>query len=126
MNNNHDPYLTTVQRSLNEQRIKIRKEQVELKKDSKPKKGFFSQKIELRQFLNLPEGLQEVVLLALFFSIPYVLGALSMMLYQFEMDGLQNSGIQGFLFTWTVGYELCASLILILLIQQSFTYRNVG
>jgi len=126
MKNNHDPYLTTVQRSLNEQRIKTRKEQVRLKKDSKSKKGFFSQTFELRQLIDLPEGLQEVVLFGMFLLIPYVIGALSMILYQFEMGSLQNSGIQGFLFAWTIGYEFCASLLLITLIQQSFTYRNVG
>ena len=126
MKNNHDPYLTTVQRSLNEQRIKTRKEQLKLRKKNEPEKGFFSKKIELRNFIDLPEGLQEVVLFGLFFLIPYLLGALAMILYQFDMGNLPSSGIQRFLFAWTIGYELCASLILITLIQQLFTSRKVG
>jgi len=125
MKNNHDPYLTTVQRSLNERRIKTRKEQVRIKKDMEQKKGFFSQTFELRNFIDLPDGLQEIVLFGFFLVIPYVVGVLSLILSQLDMDAFQNGGIQSFLFSWTIGYELCASFILLILIQQSFNYRDI-
>jgi len=128
MKNNHDPYLTTVKRSLDEDRIKKRKEQLKTHKEQDTKaKGFFSKSYELRNFINLPGGLQEIVLFGFFILIPYGIGTLSLLISQVNMNSLQGAGgFQEFLFSWTVGYELCAMFILMTLIYQSVTYRNVS
>ena len=126
MKNNHDPYLTTVKRSLDEDRIKERKKQLKYQpKKQQLKKGFFSQNFELRSLINLPSGLQEVVLFGFFIFIPYVVGFLSIFIIQLNMGSFQGGGVGEFLFLWTIGYELCASFILMTLIYQSFTYQEI-
>ena len=124
MKNNHDPYLITVQRSLKAERIKTRKEQLMLKKKNQTKGGFFSQTFELQNFIDLPRGLREVVLLGLFLLIPYLIGLSAIIISQTYINGFQGT-IQEFLLFWMIGYELSACLLFLTIIKQAFTYKDV-
>ena len=124
MNNQHDPYLVTAKRNLNEQRILKRKKRVESKCNKESKESYFSKKINLNQILNLPDGLQQIVFFIFFLLIPYLVGLLFILITRLDMVSLQSQKINEFLFFWTIGYELLATILIVFLIQQSFIYRK--
>lgn len=124
MNTQHDPYLTTVKRSLDEQRMRERKKRMTLKKEKIKKESYFSKKINLDQILDLPEGLQQIVFFIFFLLIPYSFGLLFVFVTRLDMVSLQSQKINECLFFWTIGYEFLATILLIVLIQQSLTYRG--
>ncbi len=123
MDNHHDPYLTTVKRSFDEERILKRKKRLEAKQKKEIKESYFSKKINLNQILDLPEGLQEIILFILFIFIPYSVGIIFSLITRLDMRCF-DANINGFLFFWTIGYEFLATLLLTFLIQQSFVYRR--
>ena len=120
----HDPYLNTVKRSFDEERIKERKKRLKLKKENVKKESYFSKKINLNQILDLPEGLQQIVFFIFFILIPYSFGLLFVFVTRLDMVSLQSQKINECLFFWTIGYEFLATILLIVLIQQSLTYRG--
>ena len=124
MHNQHDPYLVTAKRNLNEQRILKRKKRVESKCNKESKESYFSKKINLNQILNLPDGLQQIVFFIFFLLIPYLVGLLFILITRLDMVSLQSQKINEFLFFWTIGYELLATILIVFLIQQSFIYRK--
>ena len=124
MNCQHDPYLTTVKRSLDEQRILERKKRLKSKQKKEIQKGYFSKKINLNQILDLPEGLQHIVLFLFFLLIPYSMGLIFALITRLDIVSLNSQGFNEFLFLWTVGYEFSATMLLIFLLQQSFVYRR--
>ena len=124
MNTQHDTYLTTVKRSLDEQRMRERKKQMTLKKEKIKKESYFSKKINLDQILDLPEGLQQIVFFIFFLLIPYSFGLLFVFVTRLDMVSIKKKKINECLFFWTIGYEFLATILLIVLIQQSLTYRG--
>ena len=120
----HDPYLATVKRSFDEQRILKRKKRLKAKQKKEVQKGYFSKKINLNQILDLPEGLQHIVLFLFFLLIPYSMGLIFALITRLDIVSLNSQGFNEFLFLWTVGYEFSATMLLIFLLQQSFTYRR--
>ena len=120
----HDPYLATVKRSFDEQRIIERKKRLKSKQKKEVQQGYFSKKINLNQILDLPEGLQHIVLFIFFLLIPYSTGLLFALITRLDIVSLNSQGFNEFLFLWTIGYEFSATMLLIFLLQQSFTYRR--
>ena len=124
MDTHHDPYLNTVKRSLDEQRMRERKKRVTLKKEKIKTESYLSKKINLDQILDLPEGLQQIVLFIFFLLVPYSTGLLFVIVTRLDTVSLQSEKINECLFFWTIGYEFLATILLIFLIQQSFTYKR--
>ena len=124
MNSQHDPYLVTVKRSFDEQRILKRKERLGLKKENRKKESYFAKKVDLSKILDLPEGLGEIVLFIFFLLIPYSIGFLFVLIVRLDIRSLISHSFNEFLFFWTIGYEFSATILLIFLIQQSFIYRK--
>ena len=124
MNTQHDPYLTTVKRSFDEQRILERKKRIKSKQTKKVKESYFSKKINLDQILDLPEGLQQIVFFIFFLLVPYIIGLLFVFVTRLNMICFDSQKVNEFLFFWTIGYEFLATILLTFLIQQSFTYRK--
>lgn len=124
MDTHHDPYLNTVKRSLDEQRMRERKKRVTLKKEKIKNESYFSKKINLDQILDLPEGLQQIVLFIFFLLVPYSTGLLFVIVTRLDMVSLHSEKINECLFFWTIGYEFLATILLVFLIQQSFTYKR--
>ena len=124
MNTQHDPYLTTVKRSLDEQRILERKKRIISKQKKEIKESYFSKKINLDQILDLPDGLQQIVFFIFFLLVPYSTGLLFVLVTRLEMVSLQSQKIHEFLFFWTIGYEFLATMLLLFIFEQSFMYRG--
>ena len=120
----HDPYLATVKRSFDEQRILERKKRLQSKQKKEVQESYFSKKIHLNQLLDLPEGLQYGILFIFFLLIPYSVGLLFTLITRLDIVSLNSQGFNEFLFLWTIGYEFSATIFLIFLFQQSFTYRS--
>jgi len=117
----HDPYLDTVRRSLNDEKIKLRKHRVK-KTD---KKSFLSQNIILRDYIYLPEGLQNLFLLATFFLIPYGFGLFILFIVKFnEFSQFIKFNFDMFMLTWTIGYETLAALLLLAIIKSAFSFKR--
>ncbi len=119
MNRLHDPYLNSVKRTFEEERIKKRKN-IKQREELTKSKSFLSQTINLDNIIYLPESVRGVILFALFIFIPYSVGVVFIILTQIDLS--LNGGLNSFLFLWTVGYEFSASFVLILLIKESFSW----
>ena len=85
----HDPYLNTVKRSLNEEKIKTRKNKI--KKPELKTNSFFSKNIILSDYIYLPESLQKLFLLTVFVLIPYLFGTVIILIL--IGNGLFKEGI---------------------------------
>ena len=123
MPNIHDPYLDTVRRSLKNDKIKSRKNKIEKIHDNQ--KGFLSKKIILSDYIYLPEELQNLFLLAIFITIPYIFGIFILLIVigveKFKEFIQFNFDI--FMLIWTVGYESIAFLLLLAIIKSALTFQ---
>jgi len=121
MPNVHDPYLDTVRRSLNEEKIKLRKN----KKNKKINNSFLSQNVILSDYIYLPEELQNLFLLTLFIIIPYSFGLCILLIVTAkEFNQFMKFNFDMFMLTWTVGYESLAFLLLFAIIKSSFSFKQ--
>ena len=124
MINTHDPYLNTVKRSLNEAKIKIRKNKI--KKTEVIKKSFFSKSIIISDYIYLPESLQKIFLLSIFILIPYFFGTVIILIL--IGNGLFKEGItfsfDFFMLSWTIGYETIAFILLMFIIKSAFSFNR--
>ena len=125
MQTTHDPYLNTVKRSLDEEKIKIRKKQLNRKK-KQVSKGFLSQNIDIDKYIYLPESIKKVMLLTIFIMIPYMLGNLFIffILARFSFEKFESLQINSFMFTWAIGYEFVASILLATIITSAFSFKT--
>jgi len=120
----HDPYLDTVRRSLNDEKIKSRKEKIE--KINTTQKSFLSQSVNLSDYIYLPEELEKLFFLAIFIIIPYIFG-LFILLVIMELEEFKEFiqfKFDIFLLTWTVGYECIAILLLLAIVKSAFTFTK--
>jgi len=121
MPNVHDPYLDTARRSLNEVKIKSRKN----KKNKKINKSFLSQNIILSDYIYLPKELQNLFLLTLFVIIPYIFGLCVLFIVTVkEFNEFMKFNFDMFMLTWTVGYESLAFLILLTIVKSAFSFKK--
>jgi hypothetical protein len=120
----HDPYLDTVRRSLNEEKIKLRKKRVS--NNEIAPKSFFSKNIIISDYIYLPEGFQKFLLLTIFILIPYILGILIMFIFMGseEFQEMTTLTFDLYMFTWTIGYETIALILLLIIIKSAFTFRR--
>jgi len=120
----HDPYLDTVRRSLNEDKIKSRKDKI--KKTKKTKKGFLSQSVNLSDYIYLPEELEKLFLITTFILIPYIFGLLILftIVESEKFKEFITFNFDMFMVTWTVGYESLALILLLVIIKSAFTFNK--
>ena len=125
MNTNHDPYLNTVRRSLDEKKLKIRKEKL-LQEEEKKAKGFFSRKIDLNHYIDLPESIQNLMLFIFFIAIPYIFGLMFIffVLAQASLQSYKSLELNSFPLTWTIGYECLAFLLLLFIMKSAVTFKQ--
>lgn len=124
MTSTHDPYLNTVKRSLTEKKNKIRKEKI--KEIEEEPQAFLSKNILISDYIYLPESLQKIFLLTLFIGLPYFFGiiVLFIILSYAAFKEYANLTFDLFMFSWTVGYESIAFILLILILKNAFTFRK--
>lgn len=124
MPNIHDPYLNTVRRSLNEEKIKSRKHKIH--NSTTTSKSFLSKKIIISDYIHLPESFQKFILLNLFIFIPYIFGLLiifiTMGTEKFQEITIFNFDL--FMLSWTVGYETIALILLLTIIKSAFSFKK--
>ena len=116
----HDPYLNTVKRSLNEEKIKIRKKNIQREENLKSK-DFLSTEVRISDYIHLPENFEKFFLISLFIFIPYLLGTLILLIILKEYA---NLNIDSFMIAWTIGYESIAFILLLLIIKSAFYFQQ--
>lgn len=120
----HDPYLNTVKREINDKYYKERKQLMEHK--DKKSKSFLSQKVHLRDFINLNEGTLNIVAFIAFVVIPYLTGIafIFLLIANANFDTFKNININDYLIYWTIGYELLAMLLILLIIKSAINFKK--
>ena len=120
----YDPYRNAVRQTLQDKAHEKRKKNF-IKKANKDKaKKFLQKKIYLSDFINLPEGLANSIFLGLFIAIPYLLGILFIFIILAKAsfhtyETIENS----FAFSWVIGYEFLAGLLLLMILKSSLHFR---
>ena len=115
----HDPYLDTVRRSLNDEKIKSRKNKI----DAEQK--FLSQKVTLNDYIHLPEELEKLFILSSFILVPYIFGLFILFIITFkEFNQFIKFNFDMLMLTWTVGYETIAILLLLTIVKSAFSFKK--
>ncbi len=119
----HDPYLNTVRRTLNEEKIKSRKKKIEEKTIAE--ESFFSKNIIISEYIYLPEGVEKFLLINLFLFLPYLLGVIIMLviLNIYTIEDYTTFNFDLFMLHWTIGYETLAVLLLLLIMKSAFIFK---
>jgi hypothetical protein len=126
MTNTHDPYLNTVKRTLAEQKNRVRKDRIKNMRKKEKEKGFLSKSVILSDYIYLPEGFKNLFVLTLFILVPYLFGT-AVILSLLLLDVFKSSdafNLNSFMLTWTVGYELIAFILLLLIIKSALFFRE--
>jgi hypothetical protein len=123
----HDPYLNTIKREIKDKYYKERKQHMSEKRDErKVSKSFLSQKVYLHDFINLPEGTLNLLLFIAFVVIPYVAGLafIFFLIANANFDTFDDININDYLIYWTIGYELLAFILIILVIFSAIKFKK--
>ena len=126
MQTTHDPYLNTAKRSLQNKKLQKRKQKYTKKINYNESQSFLSQKIVLHNYLNLPESLQNIIGLTLFMFVPYSIGLLFIFVIvaKISIETYEKINMHSFLLSWTIGYEIMASLVLLLIIKDALLFKR--
>ena len=123
----HDPYLNTVKREIKDKYYKNRKQHIDEKiGQNRQSKSFLSQKVNLHDFINLPEGTLNLLLFIAFVIIPYIAGIIFIffLIANANFDTFDDININDYLIYWTIGYELLAFILMLLVIKSAIKFRN--
>ena len=126
-NRTHDPYLNTAQRSLQDRYYKEQKfRQQEKNSRVKPPKSFLSQNINISNYLNLSENSTNTIIFSAFLLVPYVTGLIFIFLIiaKANIKIFHEINIDEYFVCWSIGYEILASIMIILIIKSAITFRK--
>jgi len=126
MQKTHDPYLNTAKRSIQNKKLQKRKQRYTKKRNYNNSQSFLGQKIVLHNYLNLPESLQNIIGLTLFMFIPYTVGVLFIFVIvaNISIETYEKINMNSFLLSWTIGYEVMASLVILLIIKDALLFKK--
>ena len=124
MSDLYDPYRNAVRQTLQDKANEKRKKNFIKKSNKNKAKKFLNKKIYLSDFINLPEGLANSIFLGLFIAIPYLLGILFIFIILAKAsfhtyETIENS----FAFSWVIGYEFLAGLLLLMILKSYLHFR---
>jgi len=122
----HDPYLITVKRSMNEQKIKNRKQKFQLEVKSKPSKNFLYRDIKINYYLHLPKSIQKLLFIGYFILFPYIIGItfIFFALAYASIETYNNLQMDSFMLPWLIGYECLAFTLLLFIIKSAFCFKK--
>jgi len=123
----HDPYLNTVKRDINDKYYRHRKQNMDNQRNHKEKpKSFLSQKIYLSDFINLPEGTLNILMFIAFVVIPYIAGIafIFFLIANANFDTFDDININDYLIYWTIGYEVLAAILMLLVIKSAISFKR--
>lgn len=126
MQKTHDPYLNTVKRSLQNKECQKRKKKYAEKKNHPTSNNFLDQKIIFTNYFNLPESLQNIIGLTLFMFIPYSIGIIFIFVVvaRASLETYEKIDMNSFFLSWTIGYEVMAFLLLLLIIKSALLFKK--
>ena len=125
MNEIHDPYLHAVRINLNDKQM--RKRQAKSKKVEEERgKSFLQRKVALSDYVNLPDGVQELLVFLLFLVIPYVVGivVIFFLVAKASLETYERLNMDSYFLSWTIGYEVLGLLILLLITKMALTFKS--
>ena len=122
----NDPYLNAVRVSLNEKKIKVRQEKLRKKEEHRKSKSFLSRNLDISNYINLPEGVQNIIIFSLIIAIPYFLGVMFifLILAQASFDRYYDLDIHFFPLVWSMGYECLAFILLMLIFKSAMCFKK--
>jgi len=121
----NDPYLKTVKRSLKDKKLQVQKRN-KIEKRNKTD-NFFKKKFEITDYINLPEGVANILFFIAFLVIPYIVGItfIFIVIAKASIETFSNMNINEYSISWAIGYELIASLLLFIIIKSAISFRRV-
>ena len=124
-NSTYDPYLNTAKRSLQDRYYKEQKKQRENLITEKPK-SFFSQNINLSNYINLSENSINTIVLFAFISLPYITGLLFIFLViaKANVEVFHEIAINEYFIYWSIGYEVLASILILIIIKSAINFKT--
>ncbi|MBU1667817.1 hypothetical protein KKC13_05310 [bacterium] len=121
----HDPYLNTVKRTLDDKQSKERKKKFKQQSAHHNQQSFLEQNIDLNNYL--PESLRNIIGTALFIMLPYIIGItfLFFIIAQANIDTYHKIEANSFFLAWSIGYELIAFFILLIIIKSAINFHKI-
>jgi hypothetical protein len=118
----HDPYLNTVKRSLEDKKYK----ELQVKKRSQVD-NFLKKKFEITDYIQLPEGVANMLFFIAFLVIPYIVGIsfIFIVIARASLDTFWGMNINAYSIYWAIGYEVIASFLLFIIIKSAITFRKL-
>lgn len=126
---NHDPYLNTAKRTIQNKKYKgLYQEKHKHKDEHTPKsKSFFSQKVDINRLLNLSEGTMNLILFIAFLVIPYTVGIafIFVVIAKASLDTFKDIHTNEYALYWAIGYEVIALIIILLVIKSAIRFHSL-
>ena len=118
----HDPYLNTAKRNLKDKKYKELQEKKRNKRDE-----FLKKKFEITDYINLPEGVANIIFFIAFLVIPYIVGItfIFIIIAKASIETFSSMHINEYSIYWAIGYEVIASLLLFIIIKSAISFRRV-
>jgi len=118
----HDPYLNTVKRNLKDKKYKELQEKKRNKRDE-----FLKKKFEITDYINLPEGVANIIFFIAFLVIPYIVGItfIFIIIAKASIETFSSMHINEYSIYWAIGYEVIASLLLFIIIKSAISFRRI-
>ncbi len=119
----NDPYLNSVKINLEDKRIKDLHEKEKhkhYKQDS-----FLSQKIYIKDYINLSEDMANLVFFISFLLLPYGVGVLFVFVIfaKSNLDIFKRIDIDEYYILWSIGYEIIAFFLLLFILKSAIDFK---
>jgi len=115
----NDPYLNTARLTI---KNRIYKDSYTKKKKEE---SFLQQKIDISSYLSMSKELSFLIFGLLFIYIPYILGIIFVFIFVSNLELYVFKKLNyGFSLFWAIGYEILASILLLLIIKSAFTFNG--
>ena len=118
----NDPYLNTVKINLADKRIKNLQER---NRTIKKRDSFLSQKIFIKEYINLSEDMITIIFFISFLLIPYGVGVLFVFFIfaKNSIDIFKSIDIDEYYILWSIGYEIIALFLLLLILKSAIAFK---
>ena len=110
--------------------VRVRRDMKEYKNrvdaGRKNRASFGSQEVDVKDFIISPEGWEGIMFSFYFLSIPYITGVIFLFLFiaRADLENFLIFDLTAFFVVWAIGYEIVASLILIVIFVSYIKYMT--
>jgi len=115
-----DPYRNAIKRTLKEKENRERRKSFIKKDNHEESKTFLDQSVEL------PESVSNILGLGIFALLPYIIGLtfIFLIIAQANIEIYRKTDMNSFFLAWTIGYELIAAILLLIIFKSAFTFKK--